>query len=66
MFTWEGGIRVPFFVQWKGTIPAGTLYEKPVISLDILPTAVAAAGGEVQPDWKLDGRELAPLPDGQE
>ena len=33
---------------------------KPVISLDMLPTAVAAAGGEVKPDWHLDGVNLLP------
>jgi arylsulfatase A-like enzyme len=60
MSTWEGGIHVPFFVQWKGTIPAGTVYDQPVISLDLLPTAVAAAGGEVKPDWHLDGVNLLP------
>ena len=60
MATLEGGIRVPFFVQWKGTIPAGTVYDQPVISLDLLPTAVAAAGGEVKPDWQLDGVNLLP------
>ncbi|HEY1784880.1 MAG TPA: sulfatase-like hydrolase/transferase, partial [Pirellulales bacterium] len=60
MATWEGGIRVPFFVQWKAAIPAGTVYDQPVISLDLLPTAVAAAGGEVQPDWHLDGVNLLP------
>ena len=50
---WEGGIRVPFLVQWRGTIKPGTLIDHPVISLDILPTAVAASGGEV--GGKLDG-----------
>jgi arylsulfatase A-like enzyme len=60
MSTWEGGIRVPFFVQWKAAIPAGSVYDQPVISLDLLPTAVAAAGGEVQPDWHLDGVDLLP------
>ena len=60
MYTWEGGIHVPFFVQWKGTIPAGETYDKPVISLDILPTAVAAAGGQIEPDWHLDGVNLLP------
>ena len=60
MSTWEGGIRVPFFVQWKGTIPAGTVYDQPVISLDLLPTAVAAAGGEIKPEWNLDGVNLLP------
>ncbi len=60
MATWEGGIRVPFFVEWKGTIPAGTVYDQPVISLDILPTALTAAGGEIKPEWQLDGVNLLP------
>ncbi len=57
----EGGIRVPFFVQWKGRIPAGKTYDQPVISLDILPTALAVAGVEAPPDWKLDGTNLLPF-----
>jgi len=56
----EGGIRVPFLAQWKGRLPAGEVYRQPVISLDILPTALAAAGVEVPPDWKLDGVDLLP------
>ena len=54
----EGGIRVPFMMQWKGKIPAGKTYSKPVISLDILPTAVAASGGKVADN--LDGVNLLP------
>ena len=42
--TLEGGIRVPFFVKWPGHVPAGKVYDQPVIQLDILPTALAAAG----------------------
>jgi arylsulfatase A-like enzyme len=64
--TWEGGVRVPFMVQWKGKIPAGKVYENPVIQLDILPTAVTAAGGKVDPDWKLDGVDLMPYLTGKE
>lgn len=58
--TWEGGVRVPFVAQWKGHLPAGKVYENPVIQLDILPTVVTAAGGEVDPAWKLDGVDLLP------
>ncbi len=54
----EGGIRVPYMAQWKGHIPAGKVYREPVISLDILPTAVAAAGGRA--DAKADGVNLLP------
>jgi len=63
--TWEGGVRVPFCVQWKGKIPAGQTYEHPIIQLDILPTAIAAAGGTVDPAWKLDGVNLLPYLMGQ-
>lgn len=58
--TWEGGVRVPFAVQWKGHIKPGQTYEKPIIQLDILPTAIVAAGGAVEPSWKLDGLDLLP------
>jgi arylsulfatase A-like enzyme len=47
-------------MQWKGKLPAGKVYDHPVIQLDLLPTAVVAAGGTVQPDWKLDGVNLLP------
>jgi arylsulfatase A-like enzyme len=61
----EGGIRVPFLVQWKGRLPAGEVYREPVISLDILPTALAAAGVEVPPEWNLDGANLLPYLTGE-
>jgi arylsulfatase A-like enzyme len=57
--TWEGGIRVPYLVQWKGKLPAGTTYDQPVIQLDIAPTALAAAGAEAA-DAKFDGVNLLP------
>jgi len=58
--TWEGGIRIPFMLQWKGNLPAGIVDDRPVIQLDILPTALAAAGVAVRPEWKLDGVNLLP------
>lgn len=61
--TWEGGIRVPFFVEWKGRLPAGSVCAQPVISLDIAATALAAAG--LPPASGLDGVNLLPYLDGQ-
>lgn len=58
--TWEGGIRVPFFVQWKAVLPKGKVYDNPVIQLDILPTILAASGGEYSHKKKLDGVNLLP------
>lgn len=59
--TLEGGIRVPFVVRWNGHIAPGSVYEHPVIQLDVLPTALAAAGVDAKADWKLDGVDLIPF-----
>jgi arylsulfatase A-like enzyme len=63
--TLEGGIRVPFFVRWPGHVPVGKVYEEPVIQLDILPTALAAAGVTAPSDAKLDGLDLVPYLSGK-
>ena len=55
---YEGGIRVPFVMQWKGTIPAAMTYTQPVMGFDCHATALAAAG--VTPEEKLDGVNLLP------
>lgn len=62
---WEGGIRVSWLVQWKGRIPAGQVIKEPVIQLDVLPTALAAAGAEVKPELQLDGVNLLPILEGK-
>ncbi len=64
-FVWEGGIREPWLVQWKGRIPAGRMLKEPVIQLDVLPTALAAAGAEIKAEWQLDGINLLPLLEGK-
>ncbi|MES2697740.1 MAG: sulfatase [Verrucomicrobiota bacterium] len=60
MTTFEGGPRVPFLAQWKGTYPAGGTYDFPVMNLDVLPTIVAAAGGKIAATDKVDGLDLKP------
>jgi arylsulfatase A-like enzyme len=61
----EGGTRVPFVAAWPAGLPAGRVYPHPVISLDILPTALAAAGVDARPEWKLDGVNLLPFLTGE-
>jgi len=59
--TWEGGIRVPFIVAWKGRIAPGRTDSRPIIQLDVHPTALAAAGVAIKPEWRLDGVDLLPF-----
>jgi arylsulfatase A-like enzyme len=56
----EGGVREPFFVQWKGKLKAGKVYDQPVIALDIFPTALSAAGIDTPRGVKFDGVNLLP------
>ncbi len=62
---WEGGIRVPFVMAWKGTLPAGQTYDQPVISLDIAATALAAADAAPLAGARLDGVNLLPFLKGE-
>lgn len=57
----EGGIRVPFAMQWTGKIPGGTVYTNPVISLDIMATITSLSGATIDPEKPLDGVNLIPF-----
>jgi arylsulfatase B len=61
----EGGIRLPFVISWPGHLPAGRVDDRAVISLDILPTAMAAAGISEPSNVKLDGVNLLPYLSGE-
>jgi arylsulfatase A-like enzyme len=56
---YDGGIRVPFAMQWKGVIQPGTKYHYPIISLDIFGTA--AALNNLKPKNEIDGVNLIPF-----
>ncbi|MCP5433515.1 MAG: sulfatase-like hydrolase/transferase [Alphaproteobacteria bacterium] len=62
---YEGGVRVPFVLRWPSRVPAGQRIAIPVSSLDIMPTAVAAAGGALPADRAYDGNNLLPYLEGQ-
>jgi arylsulfatase A-like enzyme len=57
---YEGGIRDPFIVRWKGVTPEGAVCDVPAIHVDVFPTLVAAAGAK-PPEQPLDGESLVPL-----
>lgn len=54
----EGGIRVPFAIQWNHKIPANLTYDKPIIALDIFSTILANIKGAAKPQKPLDGVNL--------
>jgi arylsulfatase A-like enzyme len=58
--TWEGGIRVAFAMSWKGHLDAGRVDRRPIIQLDVVPTALAAAG-VVTSRSEFDGVDLLPF-----
>jgi arylsulfatase A-like enzyme len=56
----EGGIRVPLFINWPGVVAPGRRSGEPVIGVDLYPTFCAIAGVPL-PDQPVDGRSLLPL-----
>lgn len=56
----EGGIRVPFLVSWPAMLAQGVDYDRPVITLDLLPSFVMAAGGTADSLEQIDGVSLWP------
>lgn len=64
---YEGGVRVPLVVAWPGVTKPGTRSSEPVISHDLFPTLLSAAGVEVpEAHGKLvEGRDLTRLLKGE-
>ena len=61
----EGGIRVPFAMQWPNKIKPGTIYDKPIIALDIFATVASAAKAEKYIKNEIDGVNLMPYLSGK-
>jgi arylsulfatase len=57
----EGGTHVPAFFYWKGHLQPGREIDRIAAHIDLLPTLVALAGGEVPSELQVDGRNLLPL-----
>jgi arylsulfatase A-like enzyme len=61
---YEGGVRVPAFVNWPGRL-APRVIEAPAHMADVMPTLLGLAGGQGSPDHPFDGVDLWPaLADG--
>ncbi len=56
---YEGGYRVPFALQWKGTVKSG-VYDNAISSLDIFATIAELSKTPIKKDKPLDGVNLIP------
>lgn len=63
--TWEGGIRVPCLVRWPGKIPAGSVTDEFLTSLELVPTLASACGFTVPSETTLDGYDMLPVLQGK-
>lgn len=57
----EGGLRIPAVISWPGRIPRGQTSDQVTISMDWVPTLLAAAGAVPDPAYPLDGLNLLPV-----
>ena len=58
---YEGGIRVPFFVNWPKVVRSGSKCETPITAVDLYPTICEITGGQINKEHNLDGISLIPL-----
>jgi arylsulfatase A-like enzyme len=56
----EGGLRIPAIVRWPGVVVPGTRSSQPIISMDWLPTFLAAGGARQDPAFRSDGLDIRP------
>jgi arylsulfatase A-like enzyme len=60
-WVYEGGIREPWIIRLPGAARAGATSDVPIMSTDIFPTALEAAGAPWPQQLKIDGKSLVPL-----
>ena len=63
--SYEGGQRVPCIMRWSAKIPAGTICNRLVSAIDLLPTIAHLCGAPL-PSLKIDGLDISPLMQGDE
>ena len=56
----EGGLRVPAIVRWPGVARPASTSEQVMVSMDWVPTLLAAAGTKPDPAYPSDGLDLTP------
>jgi arylsulfatase A-like enzyme len=56
----EGGLRIPAIISWPAALPQNRTSEQVAISMDWMPTLLAAAGSMPNPAYPSDGMNLLP------
>ena len=59
--TYEGGMRVPCIMYWKGKVPAGSSCDEIAATIDLLPTIAGLSGAALPNDRTIDGKDIWPL-----
>lgn len=58
---WEGGFRVPAIIWAPGKVPAKTVSNNILATIDILPTLANIAGAKVPDDRVIDGLDISDI-----
>jgi len=61
----ESGLRVPTIARWPGHIAGGSVSDQAMITMDWMPTLLAAAGTSPDAAYPSDGEDLAPIMTGR-
>ena len=57
----EGGLRIPAIISWPARIPQGRTTDQVAVTMDWMPTLLAAAGVSSDPAFPPDGINLLPM-----
>jgi arylsulfatase A-like enzyme len=61
-FLYEGGIRIPSVLCWKGKIRSNQTISDPCCNVDVVPTLSKIIGFDITPNKnKIDGRDITPI-----
>lgn len=58
---YDYGMKVPMFVQWKGTIEPGIIYDGLIANIDFAPTVMDLCGITPPDDYEMDGKSFKPV-----
>jgi arylsulfatase A-like enzyme len=61
----DGGMHVPAILKAPGFVKAGQVWDRPMISMDLLPTFLSMADPGTKPPEAVDGRNILPVLHGE-